>query len=234
MKRQVWAFYASIVALVLSVAAVISADLRWAAAWAVLSITAWIAARAWNRGHPMPMPYFMRWILFLPRGPNSPRHLDKILESRSGERILEIGPGIGVHALPIAAALLPSGILDVLDAQQEMLDDLRRRAAKADIMNIVTTQGDAQALPYPDHMFDAAYMIGTLGEIPDDIAALRELRRVLKAEGRLVVGEVLVDPDYVSLSALKNKAEEAGFVFERTLGPRFCYFALFRPAGIAT
>ncbi|MBI5186267.1 MAG: methyltransferase domain-containing protein [Nitrospinae bacterium] len=211
MKRQVWAFYASIVALILSV-----------------------AARAWNRGHPMPMPYFMRWILFLPRGPNSPQHLDKILEPRSGERILEIGPGIGVHALQIAAALLPGGILDALDVQQEMLGDLCRRAAKADVTNIVTTQGDAQALPYPDHMFDAAYMIGTLGEIPDGIAALRELRRVLKVEGRLVVGEVLVDPDYVPLSALKNKAEEAGFVFERTLGPRFCYFVLFRPAGIAT
>jgi ubiquinone/menaquinone biosynthesis C-methylase UbiE len=108
---------------------------------------------------------------------------------------------------------------------------LKQRAVRAGITNIVTTQGDAQALPYPSHTFDGAYMIGTLGEIPDEAAALRELRRVLKPRGRLVIGEVLVDPDYVSLAALKEKAHDAGLVLERTTGPRVSYFALFRPEG---
>jgi hypothetical protein len=38
-----------------------------------------------------------------------------MLEPRAGERIFELGPGIGVHALPVAASLVPSGMLDVLD-----------------------------------------------------------------------------------------------------------------------
>jgi SAM-dependent methyltransferase len=224
----------SIGVVIVSVAALISAHLRWAAVWAVLAVGSWMATRVWNRQDPIPMPYFMRWILLLPRGPHSPQHLKRILQPQSGERILEVGPGVGVHALPIAAALLPSGVLDVLDIQHEMLDDLKRRAVKAGITNIVAIQGDAQALPYPRPTFDAAYMIGTLGEIPDAAAALRELRRVLKPTGRLVIGELLIDPDYVSLPALEEKARDAGLVLERTTGPRFSYFALFRPTALAT
>ncbi len=234
MKRQVWACHISIGAVILSVAALISANPRWAAVWAVLTVSSWMATRVWNRQDPIPMPHFMRWALFLPRGPHSPQHLKRILKPRSGEQILEVGPGVGVHSLPIAAALLPSGVLDVLDIQHEMLDDLKRRAVKAGITNIVATQGNAQALPYPRQTFDAAYMIGTLGEIPDAAAALREVRRVLRPTGRLVIGEVVLDPDYVSLPALEEKAKEAGLVLERTTGPRFSYFALFRATAMAT
>ena len=109
-----------------------------------------------------------------------------------------------------------------------MLDDLKRRALKAGITNIVATRGDAQSLPYPSSTFDAAYMIGTLGEIPDKVATLRELRRVLKPRGRVVIGEVLIDPDYVSPRALKEKAKDTGLVLEHITGPKFSYFALLR------
>lgn len=234
MSRQIWAFLASIGAGVLSIAWLLKGDLLWAVVWAVLAVAAHRVARAWNRNHPLPMPYFMRPVLFLPRGPHSPENLKGILEPRRGERILEIGAGVGIHALPIAASLLPSGILDTLDVQQEMIDDLKRRAVKAGITNIVAKQGDAQALPYPDHTFDAAYAIGVLGEISDATATLRELRRVLKPRGRLIIGEVLIDPDYVTLADLQDKAREAGLIFERTGGPKFSYLAVFRPVAMAT
>jgi ubiquinone/menaquinone biosynthesis C-methylase UbiE len=166
--------------------------------------------------------------MFVPRG-QSPQSLARILRPGAGERILEVGPGPGIHALPIARNLVPGGVLDALDIQPEMLDHLKRRAEKAGITNIVTKQGDAQSLPYPSGTFDGAYMIGTLGEIPDAAAALRELRRVLKTGGRLVIGEAFIDPDYVSLPAVEEKAKAAGFFLERASGPRLSYFALFRP-----
>ena len=199
----------------------------------LLSIGLWVAARRWNRDDPIPMPYFMRWVLLLPRGPHSPEHLMAVLGPRSGERILELGPGVGVHAVTVAAALAPGGVLDAFDLQHEMLVALRRRAMKTGVKNILATEGDARSLPYARHAFDAAYLITALGEVADERAALREVRRVLKPHGRLVIGEWLVDPDYISLSVLEKEARDAGLALERTTGPRFCYFAVFHPSAMA-
>ena len=148
--------------------------------------------------------------------------------------MLEVGPGVGIHTLPIASSLGANGVVDVLDAQQEMIDDLMRRATRAGLHNIRAVKGDAQRLPYPDHSFDAAYLISVLGEVPDEVVALRELHRVLKPDGRLVIGEIAVDPDFIALDTLKNRSTSAGFVFERKLGPGFAYFALLRPRGVVT
>ena len=112
-----------------------------------------------------------------------------------------------------------------------MLDRLVRRATKAGLTNIVPRQGDARELPYPARTFDAAYLIGVLGEVPDAVAALREISRVLKPNGRLIVGELLLDPDFISLPALREKGTEAGLAFVRQAGPSFAYWAIFRPRG---
>jgi SAM-dependent methyltransferase len=216
---------------VLALAMLLLGTWRWAAASAVLALGADVVGRLWSRTSPVPLPSFMWWFLLLPRGPHSPKNLRRILEPRSGERILEIGPGVGVHAQAIAAALRPDGVLDVLDVQQAMLDRLMRRAARSGLTNVVPRQGDAQSLPYPARTFDAAYLIGVLGEVPNAGVALRELRRVLKPTGRLIVGELLIDPDFISLSALREKGDDAGLVFVRQAGPGVAYWAVFRPRG---
>jgi SAM-dependent methyltransferase len=226
---KAWVFFSGLAALVLAVVMALRGELLWAGVCAVLALCADVTGRVWSRRSPVPMPYFLWCALLLPRGPHSPKNLERVLKPRNGERILEIGPGIGVHALPVASSLLPNGVLDVLDVQQNMLDKLALRAARNGLTNIMPKQGDAQKLPYPDRAFDAAYLISVLGEIPDTVAALCELKRVLKPRGRLVVSEVLIDPDFISLSALQGKAVDAGFVLERSVGPGFAYSALLRP-----
>jgi ubiquinone/menaquinone biosynthesis C-methylase UbiE len=95
----------------------------------------------------------------------------------------------------------------------------------------VPRQGDARRLPYDNGTFDAAYLVAVLGEVPDEDAALRELRRVLKPTGRLVVGELFGDPHMVRKKALRDRGRRAGFQFERRVGPPFGYFARLRPDG---
>ena len=230
---KAWLFHAEVAAWLLALGLIIAAEPRWAGASALLASGAHVAGRLWSRQSPVPMPYFMRWILLVPRGPHSPARVRRLLHPRSGERILEIGPGVGIHAIPIAAALQPDGVLSVLDVQQEMLDDLMHRATRRGLSNIVPRQGDAQCLPYPDATFDAAYLVSVLGEIPGPTRALAALRRVLKPGARLLICEVFVDPDFISLPALQALAGDTGFVFERQSGPRFAYTALFRTMGVA-
>jgi SAM-dependent methyltransferase len=229
-RTRLFVFHAMVAAFVLTWVALASGRWDWALAAAALTAGAWALGRVWSRKYPVPMPYQLRWVLLLPRGPHSAQRLLAILEPRSGERMLEVGPGVGVHALPVASSLAP-GILEVLDVRQEMLDALMRRAAGSGLRNIAPRRADAQALPYEDHVLDAAFLISVLGEIPDPPAALRELRRVLKRDGRLVIGEVFVDPDFVSLPGLERMASAAGFDLVRTSGPRLCYLALLRPTG---
>lgn len=209
---------------------VLGGRLGWATACAAFALAAALAGRWWSRASPIPFPYWGRSLLFLPRWPHTSRRLTEMLAPSSSERLLEIGPGVGVHALPVAAALLPDGVLDVLDVQQEMLDDLMRRATSRGLTNIVPRLGDAQALPYPDHVFDAAYLVSVLGEIPDGMAALRELCRVLKPGGRLLVAEHAIDPDFIKMRALRAMAGDAGLVVEEAAGPFLWYTAVLRPA----
>src|ERR671914_370376 len=181
-----------------------------------------------QRKDPSACPYGLRFSLELPHPFVTRPRLREILSPEPSQTVLEVGPGTGYYSLDAARWLEPEGTLEVLDIQQEMLDHTMRRAHALGISNIAPTQGDAQALPYPDGYFDAAYLVATLGEVPDKERALRELRRVLKPGGRLVVGESQPDPHMVSLDKLRMLADAAGLSYEGRIGERLGYFASFR------
>jgi ubiquinone/menaquinone biosynthesis C-methylase UbiE len=84
-------------------------------------------------------------------------------------------------------------------------------------------------LPFEDGSFDGAFLVAVLGEIKDRSGALRELRRVLRPGGRLVVGETrLLDPHALSHEQLRQEAEAAGFQLDDQIGGR-SYMSRFRP-----
>lgn len=179
----------------------------------------------WWRNHPSPCPYSQRFWVQLPRPVITQSRLRAILAPQPGERILEVGPGTGYYTLSVAQRLDPHGMLHVLDVQQEMLDDIRTRAQTQRSRNITLMNADAQHLPYSDDSFDAAYLVLVLGEVPDQEQALQELNRVLKPGGRLVVGELLPDPHFVTVETLRCRAVRHGFQFVEQDGSQFGYFA---------
>ena len=143
-----------------------------------------LGAMLWWRRHPSACPYSQRFWLEPPHPLITRTRLREILEPQLGERVLEIGPGTGYYTLPLAEWIGPDGRLDILDVQRAMLDDTMRRARERGLQNITPTCADAQHLPYPDGTFDAVVLVTTLGEIPDQDAAWREMARVLKPAGR--------------------------------------------------
>ena len=193
---------------------------------AVAAFATVLGAGYWWRRHPSACPYGQRFWVEAPHPFITRDRLRSALIPQPGETVLEVGPGTGYYTLPVARWLTPGGKLHVVDIQQEMLDHTMRRAGGEVITNIEPRRGDATALPYEDAMFDGAYLVTVLGEVPDQDAALRELRRVLKPSGRLVVGELFGDPHMVGEASLRRRATAAGLRFDRRVGPRFGYFAV--------
>src|SRR4051795_807483 len=193
----------------------------------VLAVAAAVVAVAlWWRKNPSACPYNQRFWVEAPHPLITRPHLREALAPQPGERILEVGPGTGYYALPVAEWLGRDGTLEGFDLQPEMLDHTLGRAREAGLGNLVATQGDAQALPHADDGVDGAYLVTVLGEIPDQEAALRELARVVRPGGRVVVGEVIGDPHWVSPRALERRAEAAGLRLERRIGSPLGYFGV--------
>jgi ubiquinone/menaquinone biosynthesis C-methylase UbiE len=193
-----------------------------------LAAAATLGAALWWRRHPSACPYSQRFWVEAPHPFITRERLREALAPAPGETLLEVGPGTGYYALPVAQWLTPGGRLHVLDVQQEMLDHTLRAAAGRGIENIEPRRADARELPYGDAMFDGAYLVTVLGEVPDQEAALRELRRVVKPGGRVVVGELFGDPHMVGERALRRRAAASGLEFERRVGPPFGYFGVLR------
>jgi len=190
-----------------------------------------LGAALWWRKNPSACPYGQRFWVQAPHPIISRDRLRSVLRPEPGERVLEIGVGTGYYSLDLAEWIGPEGTLELFDIQREFLDHVGRRAAARGLANLVPTEGDATALPYDEASMDAVVLTTVLGEIPDPVAALREIRRVLEPSGRLVVGELFGDPHFTTRSTLRRQSAEAGLAWREHSGNWFGYFARLSPAG---
>ena len=195
----------------------------------LLLLAALAGVALWWRRNPSACPYNQRFWVQAPHPLITRDRLRRVLDPQPGERVLEVGPGTGYYTVAVADWLGPDGRLELFDLQQEMLDHTLRAAGEL-AGRMGATQGDARELPYPGASFDAAYLVTVLGEIPDQEAALRELGRVVRPGGRVVVGEIAVDPHVVFPGALERRAAAAGLRLERRDGSALAYFARLVPA----
>lgn len=102
----------------------------------------------------------------------------------TNDRLLDLGGGTG----EFCNALVERGVLKpeqctVLDVTPEMLT----QATEKGLPGVV--QGDARKLPFDNESFDAVFMGDTFHHMGDRVRVLREVRRTLKPEGRLLLEE---------------------------------------------
>mgnify|MGYP006277716447 CR=1 FL=1 len=111
--------------------------------------------------------------------------LDRIGPAR-GLRILDVGCGDGVLATRLAQA---GARVTGLDASADMIAAARRRAKAAGV-DVDLVEGDAGDLPFPAVHFDCVVSVATLCFVDDPRPTIREMVRVLKPGGRLILGEL--------------------------------------------
>jgi ubiquinone/menaquinone biosynthesis C-methylase UbiE len=189
-----------------------------------------LAAALWWRKNPSACPYGQRFWVEAPHPFITRERLKEVLRPEPGERLLELGVGTGYYSCELAEWVAPTGTLELFDLQQKFLDHTMGAAAARGLTNLIPTQGDATQLPYEAQSIDAVILIAVLGEIPDRAAALQEIHRVLKPNGRLVVGELFGDPHFTSRGSLKILGAEAGLELAEVSGPSFGYFARLNPS----
>jgi len=144
-----------------------------------------------------------------------------LLNIQPGYHILEIGFGPGVST-QLAAEKASEGFVVGIDHSQTMVQAASQRNAttiRAGRMEL--KQGEVAALPYPDGSFDIAFSLHSIYFWPNPVNCLKEIKRVLKTEGRLGITILPkdkwrqnVDPSVMTLyfgSEVASLFSEAGY-----------------------
>jgi arsenite methyltransferase len=113
-------------------------------------------------------------------------------ELRPGERVVDVGCGAGIDSLIAAKKVGPDGCVIGVDMTPSMLEKARRGAKEAGLRNAEFREGYAEELPVEDGWADVVISNGVLNLMPDKAAALEEMSRVLRPNGRLQIGDILV------------------------------------------
>lgn len=117
-----------------------------------------------------------------------------LLDLSADSRVLEVAAGTGRDSELIANRLGPSGELYVTDISPLMLKRNIGRLGSNKGPGIEHALCNAAHLPFPDNAFDALYSFGGLGEFSDIRGSLKEMARVVRPGGKVVVGDESMPP----------------------------------------
>jgi phosphatidylethanolamine/phosphatidyl-N-methylethanolamine N-methyltransferase len=105
------------------------------------------------------------------------------LKPQAGELVLEVGVGTGVDLCEYP----PTCKVTAIDLSMAMIDRARERAGHAGEPRVAFAQMDATKLAFADASFDAVYAPHVVNVVPDPVAIGREMARVCRPGGRIVL-----------------------------------------------
>lgn len=103
--------------------------------------------------------------------------------------VADIGCGIGYFTLPAARIVGSQGKVYALDILAEMLEIVNDKTKDHQFTNVETIQVEENSYKLPDKSIDYAWACLVVHEVDDPIAFIREVDRILQAEGSLVIVE---------------------------------------------
>jgi len=151
-----------------------------------------------HTGRPLArmLEYADEWLIGIPEasiesfaGTGNPFSLGEL---RPGERVVDVGCGAGIDSLIAAKKVGSEGRVIGVDMTSSMLQKARQAAKVVGLENVEFQEGYAEELPVEDGWADVVISNGVLNLMPDKAAALEEMSRVLRPDGRLQIGDILV------------------------------------------
>ncbi len=107
----------------------------------------------------------------------------------SGQSVLDVGAGTGILIPFLRKAVGSKGHITVVDYAQNMVDICKTKYAH--LPNVSILVANSESLQFPDSSFDAVTCFGVFPHLDNKEVALKQFRRVLKPEGRLIIAHAL-------------------------------------------
>jgi ubiquinone/menaquinone biosynthesis C-methylase UbiE len=119
------------------------------------------------------------------------------LSLRSGDRVLDVCCGTGASAIPAAVSVGATGQVLGIDLAESLLELARNKSRQQGLENIEFRYGNFEDLGLPNESFDAIVCVFGIFFVPDMIAAVQELWRMVRPGGKLAItswGEKVFEP----------------------------------------
>jgi len=111
---------------------------------------------------------------------------------REGMTVLEPGPGMGFFTIPLARLVGPSGQVIAVDLQPKMIESLKRRAAKAKLLDRIdarVTSAETMGIGDFEEKVDFTLAFAMVHELPDAGHFFTEVERATKHNARVLLAE---------------------------------------------
>jgi arsenite methyltransferase len=151
------------------------------------------------------------------------------LRLEAGETVLDLGSGAGFDAFLAAPHVGQTGRVIGVDMTPEMIERARQNARKAGFKQVEFREGRLEALPVENSSVDAVTSNCVINLVPDKAEVFREIARVLRSGGRLVISDIVLDgelPEAVTRDLLAYVGCVAGAL------RRERYFSMLEAAGL--